>query len=111
MQQVTDNDFHGYLKTQGLLVAVFHSSWCQFCKALTPGLPEIQKKFNDMKFISIDVDEAPKTCIELNIQTVPTVIVFSSGKLITSLNTHGGLNQTSLTKKLDDVQEQILKGV
>jgi thioredoxin 1 len=59
----------------------FSAEWCGPCKMLAPVLSEVKKRVgNKVKIIKIDIDKNQSLANSLNIQSVPTLIVFQNGE-------------------------------
>ena len=68
------------------VVADFYATWCGPCKILSPMLDELAGPLtNKIKFVKINVDEAPQLAQRLEIQGVPTLVFFKNGKVVDSL--------------------------
>jgi thioredoxin 1 len=71
------------LQSQGKNILVdVKAKWCMPCKQLIPRLENIQKDYNDVEFVTIDVDDNQEGCMELGIRSVPTVMVYNGEELI-----------------------------
>jgi thioredoxin 1 len=71
------------LQSQGKNILVdVKAKWCMPCKQLSPRLDNIQKDYNDVEFVTIDVDDNQEGCMELGIRSVPTVMVYKGEELI-----------------------------
>lgn len=63
------------------VVADFYATWCGPCKILSPQLDKLAGSFtNEIKFVKINVDEAPNLAQRFNIQAVPTLLFFKKGR-------------------------------
>ena len=60
-------------------VLKFEASWCGPCKAITPYIEELKKKYPDVPVVVIDADEEPDVCHEYDVTKLPT-FVFKNGK-------------------------------
>lgn len=61
----------------------FSAEWCGPCKTLAPILREVKKEIGDAATIlKMDVDRNPQAAAAWQIQSVPTLILFVSGKQV-----------------------------
>ena len=68
------------------VVVDFYATWCGPCKRLSPMLDELAGTLtNKIKFVKINVDEAPNLSQRFGIQTIPTLIFFKNGKVADKL--------------------------
>jgi len=59
------------LKNQGKKLLVdYYAKWCGPCKSLIPRLELIEKEYDYVTFVKVDVDENKDSLIELSILTV-----------------------------------------
>jgi thioredoxin 1 len=61
----------------------FSAEWCGPCKMMAPVLKELHGLLgNAVRILKIDVDKNPKLAAEHNINGVPTLMLFQSGKIL-----------------------------
>lgn len=66
------------LQNQGKKLLVdLKAKWCSPCKQLIPRLENMQKEYDNVEFVMIDVDDNQEGCMELGIRGVPTVIIYN----------------------------------
>ena len=59
----------------------FFAEWCGPCKAVKPILENVKAKMGDkVRVIKIDVDKNQSLAAQLNVNSVPTLMIFKAGK-------------------------------
>jgi len=60
----------------------FFAEWCGPCKMMPPILKEVKQNMGDaVTILKVDVDKNPDTACSLNIQGVPTLMIFQNGEV------------------------------
>ncbi|PTG36770.1 thioredoxin, partial [Staphylococcus cohnii] len=49
---------------RGDTVFLFTADWCPDCKVIEPDLPQLEAKYTNYKFVSVDRDKFIDICIE-----------------------------------------------
>lgn len=57
-------------------VLYFTATWCPPCKAIAPVYEELSKKYPDVAFGKVDVDENSDATLEFEVKAVPTFVLF-----------------------------------
>ena len=61
----------------------FKADWCAPCKMMTPILKQVKQNFKDqIKIIKIDIDKNPAVAQKYAVRSVPTLALFTNGKLV-----------------------------
>jgi thioredoxin 1 len=81
------------------LLVQYTATWCGPCKALTPRLSNLSNKYSDVTFVKVDVDDNKDAAMELEIFTVPTVMIYNGDTLV---NRSTGANIDSVYSKILD---------
>lgn len=81
---VTDADFDEKVLKSTLPVLVdFYADWCGPCKMAEPVLEELSKTYKDKTtIVKINVDQNNATPGKYNVMSIPTTVLFKSGKEI-----------------------------
>lgn len=73
--------FNEIIQSDQPVVIDFYAPWCGPCKAMTPILENLKSKLGEqVKIIKIDVDENPDIAVELEIRSVPTLMIYQNGE-------------------------------
>jgi len=78
---VSGEEFEKIINENNITVVDFSSPYCAPCKKVPPILEELESEFGEkVKFIEINVAEDNDLALEYDVFSVPTIIVFNSGK-------------------------------
>lgn len=62
----------------------FWASWCAPCRMLGPVIDEISEEAQGFKVGKINVDEQPELAAKYNVMSIPTVMVFKNGAVVST---------------------------
>jgi thioredoxin 1 len=81
LPQVTDNNFQAEVldSTEPVLVD-FWAPWCGPCRVVHPILEELSGERDDVKIVSLNIDENQETASRYQVMSIPTMIVFKAGE-------------------------------
>jgi len=84
---VTDATFEEDVLTSDKTILVdFWAEWCGPCKMVAPVLEEIAAEHSEkIQVVKLNIDENPETARDYQIMSIPTMSVFSGGKLVKSI--------------------------
>jgi len=70
--------------SHGIPVLVdFHATWCGPCKAMAPMLEQLDQQLRgQLQIVKVDIDVAPHTATALSIKSVPTLVLYKSGRIV-----------------------------
>ena len=82
IQQLTDENFQQTMG-KGLVLVDFYATWCGPCRMIAPIVEQLAEQLQGKVTIAkLDIDQAQQTTGDLQITSVPTVILFKDGKEI-----------------------------
>jgi thioredoxin 1 len=84
VHKVSDTSFEAeVLKANGPVVVDFWAEWCGPCRMIAPALDAISDKMGDkVKIVKLNVDENPATAAKYGIMSIPTLLVFKGGQMV-----------------------------
>jgi len=102
---IKEGEFDAEVVRSPLPVVVdFYATWCGPCKRLSPMLDELAGPLtNKIKFVKINVDEAPNLSQRFGIQAIPTLLFFKNGNVADKLI--GLPSEDALKKRLESFAE------
>lgn len=74
--------FKDIINSKKPVLVDFHADWCGPCRILNPILENLKREVGDTaRIIKIDVDRNPELTSLLQVQSIPTVMIFKEGEL------------------------------
>ncbi len=102
MLQLTDKNFEEEIKKHKIIVVDFWAEWCGPCRMFARTFEEYSNESNDVACAKINVDHAPITSEKFGVMSIPSILVFKDGKLVTQKT--GALPKPMLKAFVDSVK-------
>lgn len=75
------DEFNELIKKENVLVDFF-ATWCGPCKMIGPSIEKLAQENSDVVVIKVDVDKYPEIAANYSVQTIPTLIAFKNGQIV-----------------------------
>ena len=83
MIEINEQNFkEEVLDYKGLVLVDFNAVWCGPCRMLKPILEELNTKRNDIKIVSINVDENQLLARKYRVMSIPCIVLIKNGEEI-----------------------------
>ena len=81
MIEITQSNFEAeVLKSDKPVIADFNADWCGPCQMLKPVLHELADSRDDVKFVSINIDDEDELAADYDVSSIPCLVKFEGGK-------------------------------
>lgn len=79
----------------------FWAPWCGPCKSVSPIIDDLAAEYVDkVKFSKVNVDSCPEIASKFGIMSIPTILIFHGGKIISQVV--GAQPKSQFKKVLDE---------
>lgn len=86
MQQLTTQNFEEIvLQSDKPVLVDFWATWCGPCQMMAPVIQEIETEHPDILVGKINVDEEADLAIQYKVASIPTLLLFKGGEIISKV--------------------------
>jgi thioredoxin 1 len=79
--ELTSQNFNQEIKNNDLLLVDFWAEWCGPCKSMHPIFTRMAKKYKQIRFARVNVDNAQDIAMKYGVQSIPTFIMFRNAEV------------------------------
>jgi thioredoxin 1 len=79
--ELTSQNFNQEIKNNELLLVDFWAEWCGPCKSMHPIFTRMAKKYKQIRFARVNVDNAQDIAMKYGVQSIPTFIMFRNAEV------------------------------
>jgi thioredoxin 1 len=81
VMELTSQNFNQEIKNNELLLVDFWAEWCGPCKSMHPIFTRMAKKYKQIRFARVNVDDAQDIAMKYGVQSIPTFIMFRNAEV------------------------------
>ena len=80
--ELTSQNFNQEIKNNDLVLVDFWAEWCGPCKSMHPIFTRLAKKYKQVRFARVNVDNVQNIAMKYGVQSIPTFIMFKNGEIV-----------------------------
>ncbi|KAL9321310.1 hypothetical protein ACSQ67_013149 [Phaseolus vulgaris] len=84
------------------VVVHFTASWCIPSVAMAPVFEELASSYQDLLFLTVDVDEVKEVASKMDVKAMPTFLLLKNGAVVDKVV---GANPEEIKKRIDGLTE------
>lgn len=79
---LNDTNFTQVTSAENPTLVDFWADWCGPCKMMHPVFESLSKKYTNIKFARVNVDQNQNIAMKFAVQSIPMFIMFKSGQIV-----------------------------
>ncbi|XP_030498157.2 thioredoxin H1 [Cannabis sativa] len=80
--EIWNKQFQKANESKSLMIINFTASWCGPCRRINPFYRELAKKFPNVIFLEVDVDELMSVAEDWTVEAMPTFLFLKEGNIV-----------------------------
>ena len=85
VMELTSENFNKEMTNNDLLLVDFWAEWCGPCKSMHPIFTRMAKKYKQIRFARVNVDDAQDIAMKYGVQSIPTFIMFKNAEVVNTM--------------------------
>ena len=85
IREIKSTDEFNELTRSGTVIVDFDAMWCGPGRAILPYFNELSMRFREITFLRVDIDELDVVTSEVQVESMPSFLVYMDGKVIDRL--------------------------
>ena len=85
VMELTSQNFNQEISNNDLLLVDFWAEWCGPCKSMHPIFTRMAKKYKQVRFARVNVDNAQDIAMKYGVQSMPAFIMFKNGEIVNQM--------------------------
>ena len=83
--ELTSQNFNQEIRNNNLLLVDFWAEWCGPCKSMHPIFTRMAKKYKQIRFARVNVDDAQDIAMKYGVKSIPTFIMFKNAEVVNTM--------------------------
>ncbi len=97
----TQEEFEEIIKSE-ISIIDFWAEWCMPCVMFSPVFESLLKKFKNISFAKVNVDDNNELAVKFGIDSIPCILIFKKGRLADRIV--GALPEKEFEKRIIKIQ-------
>ena len=79
---IKSDEFDSIIKGDKPVMVDFFADWCGPCRMVAPTIEALASERDDAEIVKVNVDKSPELAVRFGVSSIPTILVFRDGKLL-----------------------------
>lgn len=94
------DEYHRSLSKLDLAVVFFYAKWAPTCFVINPTFEGLARRFPEIGFLRVDIENSPEICSSTHIQGVPSFIFYKRGERVNCVE---GAEEAELVQRVSEL--------
>ena len=79
---INSDEFDSIIKGDKPVMVDLFADWCGPCRMVAPTIEALSAERSDAVVVKVNVDNSPELAVRFGVSSIPTILVFRDGKLL-----------------------------